>query len=33
MVKSMITLNGMAANDWNDLVDWDNRIDWDNRND
>lgn len=30
MVKSMIALNGMAANDWNDLVDWDNRIDWDN---
>ena len=33
MVKRMITLNGMAANDWNDMVDWDNRIDWDNQDD
>ena len=31
MVKRMTTLNGMAANDWNDIVDLDNRIDWDNQ--
>ena len=33
MVKKMTTLNGMAANDWNDLLYWDNRIDWDNQDD